>query len=538
MLPGERPNYQPPMLETVKRLLGIGKKSTGIKLVISCEKLEKRVALLENNRLEEYTIERETDRNIVGSIFKGKVRNIEPGIKAMFVDIGFEKNAFLQFWDAIPAALDSGIETINRGNGNAKKKAPRITHKDVPNIYPVGSDVLVQVKKGPISNKGPRITTDISLPGRYLVLMPFNDQFGISRKIEDPKERERLRKILRELEVPEGMGVIMRTVGAGQRARYFVRDLSILLEQWAQVQKGLEEKPAPACLFEEPDLIERSVRDFLTDEVDAVIIDDAKSAERMQNLVGQISKRAKKSIQHYTGVQPIFECFGVKAQIDAAFHRQVWLPCGGYIVIDETEAMIAVDVNTGRNKGAKDMEKTILQTNLEAAEEIARQLRLRNIGGLIVADFIDMKNRKDQQAVYTHIKERLKRDKARTHVLPISQLGLMEMTRQRANESLASAVFIPCPHCSGKGVIKSPMTMSVELQRALHSVMRKHQEIVHEVRVTVHPDLLNRLRTEDEEHLIDIERRYAGRLVFRADPTFHQEKFVISDAKTGEELKG
>jgi len=537
MLPGERPNYQPPMLETVKRLLGIGKKSTGIKLVISCEKLEKRVALLENNRLEEYTIERETDRNIVGSIFKGKVRNIEPGIKAMFVDIGFEKNAFLQFWDAIPAALDSGIETINRGNGNAKKKAPRITHKDVPNIYPVGSDVLVQVKKGPISNKGPRITTDISLPGRYLVLMPFNDQFGISRKIEDPKERERLRKILRELEVPEGMGVIMRTVGAGQRSRYFVRDLSILLEQWAQVQKGLEEKPAPACLFEEPDLIERSVRDFLTDEVDAVIIDDAKAAERMQNLVGQISKRAKKSIQHYTGVQPIFECFGVKAQIDAAFHRQVWLPCGGYIVIDETEAMIAVDVNTGRNKGAKDMEKTILQTNLEAAEEIARQLRLRNIGGLIVADFIDMKNRKDQQAVYTRIKERLKRDKARTHVLPISQLGLMEMTRQRANESLASAVFIPCPHCSGKGVIKSPMTMSVELQRALHSVMRKHQEIVHEVRVTVHPDLLNRLRTDDEEHLIDIERRYAGRLVFRADPTFHQEKFVISDAKTGEELK-
>ena len=538
MLPGERPNYQPPMLETVKRLLGIGKKATGIKLVISCEKLEKRVALLENNRLEEYTIERETDRNIVGSIFKGKVRNIEPGIKAMFVDIGFEKNAFLQFWDAIPAALDSGIETINRGNGNSKKKAPRITHKDVPNIYPVGSDVLVQVKKGPISNKGPRITTDISMPGRYLVLMPFNDQFGISRKIEDPKERERLRKILRELEVPEGMGVIMRTVGAGQRARYFVRDLSILLEQWAQVQSGLQEKPAPACLFEEPDLIERSVRDFLTDEVDAVIIDDAKSAERMQNLVGQISKRAKKSIQHYTGVQPIFECFGVKAQIDAAFHRQVWLPCGGYIVIDETEAMIAVDVNTGRNKGAKDMEKTILQTNLEAAEEIARQLRLRNIGGLIVADFIDMKNRKDQQAVYTRVKDRLKRDKARTHVLPISQLGLMEMTRQRANESLASAVFIPCPHCSGKGVIKSPMTMSVELQRALHSVMRKHQEIIHEVRVTVHPDLLNRLRTDDEEHLIDIERRYAGRLIFRADPTFHQEKFVISDAKTGEELKG
>ena len=227
----------------------------------------------------------------------------------------------------------------------------------------------------------------------------------------------------------------------------------------------------------------------------------------------------------------------MKAQIDAAFHRQVWLPCGGYIVIDETEAMIAVDVNTGRNKGAKDMEKTILQTNLEAAEEIARQVRLRNIGGLIVADFIDMKHRKDQQAVYQRIKERLKRDKARTHVLPISQLGLLEMTRQRANESLASSIFIPCPHCSGKGVIKSPMTMSVELQRSLHAVMRKFQDNVHEIRVTVHPDLLNRLRTDDEEHLIEIERRYAGRLAFRADPTFHQEKFVISNALNGDELK-
>jgi ribonuclease G len=309
------------------------------------------------------------------------------------------------------------------------------------------------------------------------------------------------------------------------------------VDQWTQVQKGLQEKSSPACLFEEPDLIERTVRDFLTDEVDAIIVDDAKAVERMQHIVGQISKRAKKSIQHYTGAQPIFECFGVKAQIEAAFHRQVWLPCGGYIVIDETEAMIAVDVNTGRNKGSKDMEKTILQTNIEAAEEIARQVRLRNIGGLIVADFIDMKHRKDQQAVYQHIKERLKRDKARTHVLPISQLGLLEMTRQRANESLASSIFIPCPHCSGKGMIKSPMTMSVELQRALHAVMRKHQEAVHEIRVTVHPDLLNRLRTDDEEHLVEIERRYAGRLAFRADPTYHQEKFVISNAITGEELK-
>lgn len=526
------------MIETVKKFLGLGKKNTGIKLIVSCEKLEKRVALLEDNKLEEYTNERETDRNIVGAIYKGKVRNIEPGIKAMFVDIGFEKNAFLQFWDAIPAALDSGIEAVSRGGGQQKKKAPRITHKDVPNIYPVGSDILVQVKKGPIGNKGPRITTDISLAGRYLVLMPFNDQWGISRKIEDPKERERLRKILRELDVPEGMGIIIRTVGQGQRARYFVRDLSLLLEQWAEIQQGMQEKPAPVCLFQEPDLIDRTVRDFLTDDIDAVLVDDARAVERMQNLVGHVSKRARKRVQHYTGSQPIFECFGVQAQIDAAFHRQVWLPCGGYIVIDETEALIAVDVNTGRNKGTRDMEKTILQTNLEAADEICRQVRLRNIGGIIIADFIDMKSRKDQQTVYQRVKERLKRDKARTHVLPISQLGLMEMTRQRAAESLASSQFVPCPHCNGRGLIKSPMTMSVELQRALHAVMRKHQDSVHEVKVIVHPELLARLREEDEELLIDIERRYSGRLSFRSDPTYHQEKFTITNAITGDELKG
>ncbi len=525
------------MIETVKRILGLGRKPTGTKLIISCEKLEKRVALLENNRLEEYTIERETDRNIVGGIYKGKVRNIEHGLKAMFVDIGFEKNAFLHFWDAIPAALDSGIEAVARDDKGGRKPKKQITAKDIPSIYPVGADVIVQVSKGPISNKGPRITTNISLPGRYLVLMPFNDQCGISRKIDEPKERDRLRKILRELELPEGMGVILRTAGQGQRARYFVRDLGILLDQWAEIEKGMREKRGPVELFREPDLIERSVRDFLTDEVDEVLVDDLEAFERMQELVEHISKRAKKRVHHYGGAQPIFDFFGVQPQIESAFHRQVWLPCGGYIVIDETEAMIAIDVNTGRNKGAKDMEKTISTTNLEAADEIARQLRLRNIGGLVVGDFIDMKSRKDQQAVFQRVKDRLKRDKARTHVLPISALGLMEMTRQRVAESLASSQFVTCPHCHGRGRVKSPMTMSVELQRTLHSVMKRHANDVHEIKIAVHPDLLARLREEDEELLIDIERRYAGRLTFRADPTFHQEKFIITNGMTNAELK-
>jgi ribonuclease G len=456
------------------------------------------------------------------------------GLKAMFVDIGFEKNAFLHFWDAIPAALDSGIEEIDRRGSKRTRK--RITVKDIPSIYPVGSDVIVQVTKGPIGTKGPRVTTNLSFAGRYLVLMPFSDRSGISRKIENQRERERLRKIVRELEIPDGVGVIIRTVGEAQRARYFVRDLRFLLDQWAQVEQLIREEPAPCRLFEEPDLVGRTVRDFLTEEIDEVLCDERASTERMIEMIVQISRRARNRVHYYDGAIPIFETYGVQKQIDDAFHRQVWLKCGGYIVIDETEALVAVDVNTGRNKGGRDVEKTILQTNLEAADEIARQLRLRNIGGLIIADFIDMKSRKDQQAVFSLMKERLNRDKAKTHVLPISQLGLMEMTRQRAQESLSDTIYENCPYCGGRGVVKTSMTTSVELHRTLNTVMRKYQDSIHDIRVILNPGVLKRLKEEDEELLVELERRYAGRLTFRGDPTFHHEKFIITDAITGAEL--
>jgi ribonuclease G len=523
------------MIDKVRKILGLPSRKTGNKLVLSVEKLETRVALLEGGRLEEYSVERKSSRNIVGSVYKGKVKNIEMGLKAMFVDIGFEKNAFLHFWDAIPAALDSGVEEIDRRSSKRPRK--RITVKDIPSIYPVGSDVIVQVTKGPIGTKGPRVTTNLSFAGRYLVLMPFSDRSGISRKIEEPKERERLRNILRELNIPEGVGVIIRTVGEGQRARYFVRDLRVLLDQWAKVDQAIRDNPAPCRLFEEPDLVERTVRDFLTEEINEIVCDDRGATDRVLDMVGQISRRAKNQVRHYDGATPIFETYGVQKQIDDAFHRQVWLKCGGYIVIDETEALVAIDVNTGRNKGGRDVEKTILQTNLEAADEIARQLRLRNIGGLIIADFIDMKSRRDQQAVYNLTKERLKRDKARTHVLPISQLGLMEMTRQRAQESLSDTIYENCPYCGGRGVVKTTMSTSVELHRTLNTVMRRYQDSIHDIRVILNPDVLKRLKEEDEELLVELERRYAGRLMFRADPTLHHEKFVITDANTGVELK-
>lgn len=525
------------MLNMIKKLFGFATTGEGTRIVVNCEPLETRVALLENKTLEEYTIERKGQTNIVGSIFKGKVKNIEQGLKAMFVDIGLDKNAFLHFWDAIPAALDSGTEEIRRNNNN-KKKRKRITSKDIPDIYPVGSEVLVQVTKGPIGNKGPRVTTNISMPGRFMVLMPLNDQFGISRKIDDPQERQRLRKICERLSVPEGMGIILRTVSQGKRARFFVRDLRLLLDQWAAIDEKSQSGKAPLCVFQEPDLVERTVRDFLTDEVAEVLCDDLETTDRMRDLVGAISRRAKKRINFYQGNVPIFDKLGIQRQIENAFHRQVWLPCGGYLVIDETEAMIAIDVNTGRNKGAKNVDKMILETNLEAAEEVARQLRLRNIGGLVVVDFIDMKSRRDQAAVFKRMRERMARDKAKTQVLQISQLGLMEMTRQRLNESLTESVLEPCAYCNGKGTVKSAMTMSVELQRRLTSVFQRgNRNGSNDLIVIVHPDVMHRLRTEDDAILVDLERRNEGRLTFRSDPTYHREKVTILDAKTGIELK-
>jgi ribonuclease G len=521
------------ILDKIRGFLGLKKKGEEKEIVISCERLERRVAVLEGGRLEEFSIERESDRQISGSIYKGKVKNLEPGLKAMFVDIGLDKNAFLHYWDAIPAALDPGVEVIERQG--KKRNQKRITANDIPRIYPPGSEIIVQVTKGPIGTKGPRITTNISLAGRYLVLMPFSDQCGISRKIEDPKERQRLRQILTSLDLPEGMAVIIRTVGEGQKARFFVRDLYVLLEQWRSISGDLDTARAPKLLLAEPDLIERTVRDFLTDEVDRIVVDDIDAANRMKELVGVISKRSQRKIKHYTEAVPIFERFNVDKQIDAALRRQVWLPCGGYLVIDETEALVAIDVNTGRNKGGKDQDKTILQTNLEAAEEIARQLRLRNIGGLIVLDLIDMRNPRDQKQVFNVFKDYVRRDKARTHILPISQLGLMEMTRQRVQESISRAVYMECPSCKGKGIIKSPETMSVEIQRALTRVMKLHPG-VREVRVVLNADVLDRLKKEDEEILVDLERKFQGRLSFRVNAKFHFEEFKLVNALTDEEL--
>ncbi len=523
------------VLQKVQRLIKPVKRAHK-EVIINAESLETRVAVLEEGRLEEFTIERTTEERLVGSIFKGKVRNLQDDLKAAFVDIGFEKNAFLHYWDIIPTNFDNNYEVVERDT--RKREKPRITQKDIPRVYPPGSDIIVQVTKGPIGTKGPRVTTNLTLPGRYLILLPNSDQSGISRKIENQQERQRLKKILRELSIPDGMGVIMRTAGEGQQLRYFVRDLALLVDEWTAIQQKIKNQPSATCVFQEPDLIDRTVRDFLTEDVERIVVDNNKAYDRMRDMISKISSRSAAKVRLYNESQSIFDRFNISRQLENAFSRQVHLKSGGYIVVDETEALVAIDVNTGRHKGGKDQESAILKVNLEAAEEISRQLRLRNMGGLIVLDFIDMKSRRDQQSVYQRMKDGLRRDKAKTHILPISQLGLMEMTRQRHSESVHAAVYDDCPYCKGRGRVKSVLTMSVEIQRKLAEILKKRprDESDFQLRVVVNPTVLDRLRTEDENLIKDIEKRYFVKLIFRPDPAVHAEQFKIVNVANNEEL--
>ncbi len=533
---------QRPLLQ---KILSVFKKqkTSFRELIINSEPLEKRVALLVDGVLEKFEIERHDADRMVGGIFKGRVKNLDPGLKAAFVDIGYAKNAFLHYWDMLPAAADSSIEVVRvNKKKNALPAGQEPTVKDIPQLYPPGSEIVIQVTKGPIGTKGPRTTTNLSLPGRYLVLMPFSDQCGISRKIEDPKERSRLREMLNGLTIPEGMGVIVRTAGEGKRSVYFVRDLHILLKTWADIQAKLNSQRAPVCLYQEPDIVERTVRDFLTEDVDRVLIDNPEDHAACQTSVAQISQRSKGKIALYKDSIPIFERFNIERQIEQTYQRKVALPSGGEIVIDETEALIAIDVNTGSHKNRGGEEKNVIYAvNLEAAVEAARQIRLRNLGGLLVIDFIDMKERRHRNGVYEKLCEAMAEDKAKNHILPISQLGILQMTRQRQQESLSSNLYTDCPYCRGRGIVKSATTMSVELQRKLSSIVRRlvarKDSKDYSLRVMVHPGILERLRSEDANLLVRMEKDYGVKLAFRADPSYHLENFKIINAATGEEYR-
>ena len=533
---------QRPILQRIIKFIR-GEEKVYREIIINSAPLERRVALLVDGVLEKFEVERVGEDRMVGSIYKGKIQNLEPGLKAAFVDIGQAKNAFLHYWDILPAAADSAVEIVRENQSQAQRqRRDTLSIKDIPRLYPVDTEIIVQVTKGQIGSKGPRTTTTFPIPGRYLVLMPNSGQCGISRKIEDSKERDRLRNILRTLTIPEGMGVIVRTAGEGKQLRYFVRDLHLLLKTWDDVAHKIANSSDPTCVYQEPDLVGRTVRDFLTENIDRVIVDNPEDYNSIVEMIQSISPRSQNKVYLFDESIPIFERFNIERQIEQTFQRRVGLPSGGELVIEETEALTAIDVNTGSHKGeGGDAKDFIVQCNLEAAAEAARQIRLRNIGGLIIVDFIDMKNGKDRNMVYSTMRQHMADDKAKTQILPISPLGILQMTRQRQQESNASGIYTSCPYCHSRGIVKSPRAMSVEIQRRLTSLIRRERQRTKTgtlaFRILLHPTNLERLRVEDEQHLIDIEKAYDVQLSFRADPVFHLENFKILDVNSGEEMK-
>ena len=541
------------VVSTVKSWL----KSSKVKreIIVNVEKLETRVAVMENGRLEEYMVEHPEDERLVGCVFKGRIQNLQDDLQAAFVDIGLKKNAFLHYWDMQPD-VDAFLDEVDDGGddaeakggkggrggkggkGRRRGKAPRLTTEEIHEKFKPGSEIIVQVTKGPISTKGPRVTTNLSIPGRYLVMMPGTKTRGVSRKIGDAEERKRLKKILDKLLLPEEVGLIVRTAGVGAKGTSFVRDMRNLLESWHELQGNVKNLRTPCCVWQEPDLVERVVRDWLTEDIDAVLVDDEKTFEKLRDVTSRISRRARGKVRRYEGAENVFERLGVERQLRDAFNRQVKLKSGGYLVIDETEALIAVDVNTGHHKGKTSQEDAILEVNLEAVEEVARQLRLRNIGGLVVLDLIDMKSRKHQKQVYRALKDALKRDRARTNVLEISELGLLEMSRQRHEESILSMLSSTCPCCDGHGVVKSPLAVSIELQRQLTSILRKAEAEKSPIvpKIVIAPAVMQRLRTEDARILAELQARHNTKLTFVSELHRHPESYSILDAETGRVL--
>lgn len=511
-------------------------------LIINTEALERRVAMMENGILQGFDIERLDEDRMVGAIFKGKVQNLEPGLKAAFVDIGQEKNAFLHYWDMLPGANnDPSIEIVrqNKRKSSGRKEAKSV--QDIPRAFPVGSEIVVQITKAQIGSKGPRTTTNLSLPGRFLVLMPYAGQCGISRKIDDKQERSKLKRLINTLNLPEGMGVIIRTAGQGKHEKFFKRDLELLLQQWSKIEAKIKNNKTPAFLYQEPDLIGLTARDFLTEDVDRVQVDKKDDYNKLIETIQKISPKFAKKVTFFDEEIPIFERFNVERQIEQTFMRRVLLPSGGEIVMEETEALVSIDVNTGSHKGnRKDGKNFILQANVEAAMEVARQMRLRNLGGLVIIDFIDMKNKGDQRKVFQKMKGAMADDKAKHNILPISQLGIMQITRQRHDESNSSGVYEPCPYCSGRGIVKSPRAVSIEIQRKITSMVRrfrmeKGKEDL-SLKVFLHPSTLRRLRGPDSKLIDRMERNYGLKLSFEAADTYHVENFKVIDESTGKEV--
>ncbi len=493
-------------------------------ILINVEAQEKRVAIVENKVLEEFFVERIGVSQLVGNVHKGRVSSVVPAVKAAFVNLGLAKNGYLYLADVVGIGLES--DTFERDEVEELYHSHSIqSQQSIEQLLKKGQEVLIQITKEPFGTKGPRLTTHISLPGRYLVLLPFDRHLGISRRISDEKERARLREILGQLEIPSEMGVIIRTAGIGKSKRDLSRDLKYLLSLWRKIKLGAARKAAPAVLHEEYDLILRIARDYLTEDIDKLIIDSRDDYRKIQNFLSAVSPHLRPKVELYEGDIPLFDRKLIEKEIEKIFERKVCLKSGGYIVIEPTEGLVAIDVNSGKFIEKKNLEETAFATNMEAAREIARQIRLRDLGGIIVIDFIDMAQAGRRRKVFEALIDSLKRDKAKTDVSPLSELCLVEMTRQRMRRSVESVSFKECPYCQGKGLIKSVSTISIQSLRKVKKFLKETKK--KQVELHVHPEVASRLFNEDRPAIESIERVFKGKIIVKADPILHVEDIKI-----------
>ncbi len=509
-------------------------------VLLNVESKEIRCAHLKNGTLNDLVIERKKTRQLTGNIYRGKVTNILRNIQSAFIDIHEGENGFIHLSDIIENTkkfeqlfdmdfdLDYDIQKVETGKGNQNLNIDEVMKIDQP--------VLVQVVKEPIGTKGARLTSNVSIAGRYLVLLPNSPHRGVSRKIEDPSHRERLKKLIRSFEMPQDMGLICRTASCEATTDMLIDEAHELLASWQAIMEKFREAQTPTLLFEESNLIKRTVMTCLDKKYDRLLVDDYSVFQRCKRLTHRFSHEHPLRIEYYRDKVPMFERFNVEKEIEKALRRKIWLSIGGYLYIDRTEAMYTIDVNSGRSGGSStDIEETLVRINLEAAVEIARQLRLRNIGGLVIVDFIDMKSRKNHRRVQERLKECMKEDSAKCTILSMSEFGLVEMTRQRNRESLVQMMFAPCNYCAGSGLVKTHESVVIEIERALKRVIQCNQ--AYALRLITHPLLDKYMEHEEKSFLIKTAKKLNAEIDFVTNENLHINDFKFFSSTSNEEIE-
>ncbi len=483
---------------------------------------ECRIAVLEDSRLEELFTERASASSYVGNIYKGRVTNVEPSIQAAFIDFGFEKNGFLHISDLHP-------QHFPKSEGDAKervgKKTPRRDRPPIQHCLRRGQDVIVQVTKEGIGSKGPTLTTYLSIPGRYLVMMPGMNRLGVSRKIEDEELRKKMRKAVADLNPPSSMGFIIRTAGMDRSKRELQRDLNYLVRLWKVVQNRLRSAKAPCELYQESDIVTRTIRDVYTPDIEKIVVDDEEIAAKVRDFLSIVMPRHQDRVTIYDGKVPLFHKYGLEDQIAQINNRRVELRSGGFLVIDQTEALVAIDVNSGKFREPADPELMALEINLEAVKELTRQLRLRDMGGVVVIDFIDMRMDRHCREVERHLRDEMKKDRAKSKTLRMSQFGIIELTRQRMRKSLERSISQDCPHCDGSGQVRTVESVGLDVMRMVQLAMFNQQ--VSQVKVKAAPKVCEYLQNRRRRALVQLEEETGKRVELLIDPAIRSDRYEI-----------